>query len=227
VSALGHLVVADRLRARWRHFAGTNGSLAEAYRVQRGFLMPDEIAALAGPALCDPATLRAATEGLCAAEEQALAPVGAESMTASVARCETRLYLRSQLLRDLDVMAMAHGLEVRVPFVDHELLRTVWPTLGDHRTLQRQKRLLSRSLARPLPTVIERRPKQGFTLPFDRWLRGALAPIVRDGMSQLEASGWVGAGVPDRVWRSWEQGQAHWTRPWGLGVLGHFMKTGR
>ena len=47
-SALGGLMIPRRLRARWRHFAETNGSLVEAYRVQRGFLMPEEIDALAG-----------------------------------------------------------------------------------------------------------------------------------------------------------------------------------
>jgi asparagine synthase (glutamine-hydrolysing) len=227
VSALGDLVVADRLQARWRHFAGTNGSLSEAYRVQRGFLMPDEIATLAGPALRETATMQAAAEALGEAEEQALSAVGDESMTASVARLESRLYLRSQLLRDLDVMAMTHGLEVRVPFVDHELLGTVWPALGAHRSLQRQKRLLVESLARPLPAVIAERPKQGFTLPFDTWLGRELATLVRAGISELEAGGWVAAGAADRIWREWRQGGTHWTRPWGLGILGHFLRTDR
>ena len=226
-SALGGLVIPKRLRPRWRHFAETNGSFVEAYRVQRGFLMPEEIAALSGPALLDASVMRDATEALSAAEEHLLAPAGDESMTASIARLESRLYLSSQLLRDIDAMAMAHGLEVRVPFVDHELLGTVWPALGAYPTLQRKKRLLFETLDRPLPEAIVNRPKQGFTLPFEQWLGGALAPLVRDGLSQLAASGWLAPEAPDRVWDSWRAGLTHWTRPWGLGVLGHLLKDSR
>jgi asparagine synthase (glutamine-hydrolysing) len=137
IAAAGGLMISERLRPRWRHFARTNGSLAEAYRVQRGFLMPEEIAALAGPALLDAAVMREASEALSAAEERLLAPAGGEAVTASIARLESRLYLGAQLLRDIDVMAMANGLEVRVPFVDHELLGTIWPALGSYPELQR------------------------------------------------------------------------------------------
>ncbi len=223
VSALGNALVPDRLRHRWRHFAGTNGSLIEAYRVQRGFLMPDEIRTFAGPALLDAGTMRESADALGAAEEHLLASVGDESITASIARLESRLYLGSQLLRDMDVMTMAHGLEVRVPFVDHELLGAVWPTLGSYPALQKQKRLLFETLARPLPDSIVRRPKHGFTLPFEKWLGGALAPVARDGMLQLEGNGWLARGAADAVWSHWRAGTAHWSRPWGLGVLGHFL----
>src|SRR5262249_58754564 len=106
---------------------------------------------IAGPALRDGGVWRDAREEVDAAERMLLAPSGPESPHASVARLESRLYLQSQLLRDIDVMAMAHGLEVRVPFVDHVLLPTVLPRLGIHPRLLRGKRLLHESLERPLP----------------------------------------------------------------------------
>ena len=53
IGPLAGIVMPERLRARWRHFASTNGSFAETYRVQRGFLLPDEVRAIAGPALLD------------------------------------------------------------------------------------------------------------------------------------------------------------------------------
>ena len=95
---------------------------------------------------------------------------------------------------------MAHGLEVRVPFVDHELLDTVWPELGRHPTLLRRKRLLVETLERPLPQAIVGRPKQGFTLPFADWMRGELAPVVRDGLGHLARAGWIAKDAPARVW---------------------------
>jgi asparagine synthase (glutamine-hydrolysing) len=143
-------VVPARLRARWRHFASTNGNVAEAYRVQRGFLLPEELAALAGPALTEPSLWNTALDQVREVEETLLQPIGPERPSASVARLESRLYLQSQLLRDLDVMSMSHGLEVRVPFVDHELVAAVWPELGRHPSLRRGKHLLHSTLARPL-----------------------------------------------------------------------------
>jgi asparagine synthase (glutamine-hydrolysing) len=224
--AMGSLAGAfmpERLRARWRHFASSNGDLVEAYRVQRGFFLPDEVAAFAGPAWRDGSVWRDAVEQVQMAERGLLSAAGPERPPAAVARLESRLYLGSQLLRDLDVMSMAHGLEVRVPFVDHELVQRVWPHLALHPGLMRGKQLLAGTLEHPLPDAITRHPKQGFTLPFGRWMAGELGPFVQDGMRRLSDAGWITQDGSDRVWASWRQGVSHWSRPWGLAVLGHFL----
>jgi asparagine synthase (glutamine-hydrolysing) len=149
---------------------------------------------------------------------------GASTLEGNVARLETRVYLRSQLLRDLDVMSMAHALEVRVPFVDHVLLDAVWPDLGAHPSLMRNKRLLHETLTRPLPSAAIDRPKQGFTLPFAQWLAGDLQPFVRSGMAHLADQGWIAPGAADATWADWQRGATHWSRPWALGVLGAFLR---
>jgi len=191
--------------------------------VQRGFFLPEEARAIAGPALRGAHWVDAVDE-VHAAEHQLLDAAAAdETPSASVARLETRMYLGSQLLRDLDAMSMAHALEVRVPFVDHELASHVWPALGSFPALMRGKRLLHESLERPLPPSIVSHPKQGFTLPFARWMRGDLAPIVREGLDRLAGAGWIAADAPDRVWNEWQSGASHWSRPWGLSILGHFL----
>jgi asparagine synthase (glutamine-hydrolysing) len=224
VAPLVAMALPVRLRPRWRSFAVSNGRSGEAYRAQRGFLLPEEVDAIAGPALRDDeAAWRDAVETVGAVEQSLFSSSGAETGDASVARLETRMYLCSQLLRDIDVMGMAHGLEVRVPFVDHELLGTVWPQLGCHHSLLRHKQLLFSTLERPLPDEIVGRTKQGFTLPFARWIGGELEPFVRDGMRQLAAQRWITPETPDRVWTAWQSGVVHWTRPWGLSVLGHFL----
>jgi asparagine synthase (glutamine-hydrolysing) len=227
--ALGMLTepwMPERLRARWRHFASSNGSFIEAYRVQRGFLLPEEVEAMAGPALRDDARWREAVEAVRETERTLLTPLPSpspERPQASVARLESRMYLASQLLRDLDVMSMAHALEVRVPFVDHELLDEVWPELAFHPDLLQGKRLLSGTLAQPLPDAILNHPKQGFMLPFAKWMKADLAPVVRDGLQRLAESGWITTGTPQRVLSDWQRGVTHWSRPWGLSVLGHFL----
>jgi asparagine synthase (glutamine-hydrolysing) len=214
-------VLPERLLQRWQHFMSGNGRMNAAYRTQRGLFMPAEVEGLAGPALRDQ---WASASARVAEAESALFGGSASSLEGDVARLETRVYLGSQLLRDLDVMSMAHGLEVRVPFVDHVLLDAVWPDLGAHPSLMRNKRLLHETLARPLPREAVNRPKQTFTLPFATWMRADLQPFVRSGMAYLADSGWIAPGVPDATWNAWQRGAAHWSRPWALGMLGEFLR---
>jgi asparagine synthase (glutamine-hydrolysing) len=184
------------------------------------------VRAIAGPALLD-GHWREAVGDVREVEHMLLeSPASShETPAATVARLETRMYLGSQLLRDLDVMSMAHALEVRVPFVDHELISRVWPDLGRHPELMRGKWLLHDTLDRPLPEAVVTHPKQGFTLPFARWMGGDLAPLVHAGLDRLAAGGWIAANAPARVWNDWRRGVTHWSRPWGLSVLGHFLET--
>jgi asparagine synthase (glutamine-hydrolysing) len=215
-------VLPERLTERWQHFMSGNGRMDAAYRTQRGLYMPAEVERLAGPALRDG---WATTAERVAAAESALFDGASSTLEGDVARLETRVYLGSQLLRDLDVMSMAHGLEVRVPLVDHVLLDAVWPDLGAHPSLMRNKRLLYETLARPLPRDAVDRPKQGFTLPFARWMVADLQPFVRSGMAYLADAGWIAPDVPDATWSAWQRGAAHWSRPWALGLLGEFLRN--
>jgi asparagine synthase (glutamine-hydrolysing) len=148
---------------------------------------------------------------------------GASStLEGDVARLETQGYLSAQLLRDTDVMSMAHGLEVRVPFVDHRLAGAIWPALGHYPALLEGKRLLHESLPK-LPDVV-RQPKRGFTLPFDTWMRGGLRETTLRGIESSVALGWINARAAAAVWGDFERGRAHWSRAWGLSVLGQFLQ---
>jgi asparagine synthase (glutamine-hydrolysing) len=205
--------------AKWQHFARHRGVDA-AYRTLRGFFMPEELPALVGPALADVPNAR---DTLAAAEEALFSPAGPERELSAVARLETVGFLRGQLLRDVDAMSMAHGLEVRVPFVDYQLHQAVWPALARFPALVKGKRLLHESLARTLPSEIVAQPKRGFTLPFDTWMRGELRDTTREGLEALAAAGWLNASAPAAIWTAFEARQAHWSRVWGLGVLGRFL----
>ena len=84
-----------------------------------------------------------------------------------VSRLEITRYMRNQLLRDTDVMSMACGIELRVPFLDSNLFATLARIPACVR-LQPGKRLL----ARAVPEITERvagRPKRGFMFPMQQW----------------------------------------------------------
>ena len=214
-------VLPERLSERWRHFMAGNGRIDVAYRTQRGLFMPAELERLAGPALRD---RWAPTAARVAAAESVLFDGAATTLEGDVARLETRVYLGSQLLRDLDVMSMAHGLEVRVPFVDHVLLDAVWPDLGAHPALMRNKRLLHETLAAAAAARGGRSAEAGIHAAV-RALDGRGAAAVRAiGHGVPRRVGWIAPEVPDATWRAWQAGAAHWSRPWALGVLGEFLR---
>ena len=79
---------------------------------------------------------------------------------------------------------MAHSLELRVPFLDHEVAAFA---LGLATPLKvrglAKKRLLRRALAPLLPKEILSGPKQGFSIPVAAWLRGPLEPFARETLS--------------------------------------------
>jgi asparagine synthase (glutamine-hydrolysing) len=90
-----------------------------------------------------------------------------------------RTYLLDDLLPKVDRMSMAHGLEVRAPFLDHEFVEFALrlPPRVKARGLS-LKRCLKAGVEDMLPPGLFDRPKRGFGVPLDRWFREDLAPYV-------------------------------------------------
>jgi asparagine synthase (glutamine-hydrolysing) len=165
----------------------------------------------------------------CEDSERSLAGVLRQSITESstldpvnrVSYLESHWYMRNTLLRDSDFMSMAHGLELRVPFLDRRLVEACFRIPGDKK-LQGDlpKSLLLASLGVELPREIVNRPKRGFTLPFERWLRGEMKPVVEDALLN---SNWdqtsISAIAVRKVWTRFLAGATSWSRPWSLFVL--------
>jgi asparagine synthase (glutamine-hydrolysing) len=94
-------------------------------------------------------------------------------------------FLPDDILALSDRLAMAHSLEVRVPFVDHVLVEAVFPIpqrvkIG---TWWQNKRLLRRALRPRLPAAHFRAPKRGFVGPTAAWLRHELRDMLTDELS--------------------------------------------
>lgn len=87
---------------------------------------------------------------------------------------ELTCYLRNTLLRDTDVMSMAHGLEVREPFLDHVLVEFVQRVSGPSKLSGPGNKPFLTAAVPEVPLVRRRQQKRGFTLPFDQWLLGPL-----------------------------------------------------
>jgi asparagine synthase (glutamine-hydrolysing) len=139
------------------------GSYSGAYLLRRGLFMPWELPDLLG-ADC-------AREGWARLQpflrlDELVSGLGSPNL--KVTALETCAYMRHQLLRDTDWASMAHSVEIRVPFVDLELLRAVVPLLQS--STPPSKKDMARSAPSQLPSAIMSRPKTGFTTPIRKWL---------------------------------------------------------
>jgi asparagine synthase (glutamine-hydrolysing) len=141
-----------------------------------------------------------------------------------VSYLESRCYMLNTLLRDADCMSMSQGLEVRVPLIDHQLARAVLALPGRWKLNNVPKKLLVGALAGSLPEEILNRPKRGFTLPFEHWMRQELRSEIEPVLSAKRIHAGPLAGVLDgdrvqQIWNDFLAGTISWSRPWSLYVL--------
>ena len=124
---------------------------------------------------------------------------------------EMNMYMQNQLLRDSDVMSMAHGIEIRVPFLDREFVELCLRIKSSlkYDTVQ-QKKLLIDSFRSELPEKVWNRPKMGFTFPFAEWLKKS--EFVKDTLSEDKKRGAMN-------YKKFHDGQMHWSQFMSLLLL--------
>jgi asparagine synthase (glutamine-hydrolysing) len=197
--------------------ARANGNLLHPYFLSRMLFTPEQRQELLASA--DPES-----------QAQADAPLAENlSCTATldpinrVSYLESRCYMLNTLLRDSDVMSMAHGLEIRVPLIDHCLAEKLLALPGVWKmNAHTPKPLLTGALRGALPDHIVHRRKRGFTLPFEHWLRGELRPEIDTVLGRVAAGPLVTVLSPAavaKVWKDFQRGATSWSRPWSLYVL--------
>jgi asparagine synthase (glutamine-hydrolysing) len=128
----------------------------------------------------------------------------------AIAWAETSLYMQQQLLRDSDCFSMAHGLELRLPFVDAVFFRSVADISANIRTMP-DKQLLRRALPE-LMAAMAPAPKQGFSFPFQQWFNHPSSPLL-PGSNAFPLP-----PIPASLDLS------SWARRWGLMVMHHWLR---
>jgi asparagine synthase (glutamine-hydrolysing) len=205
----------------------SDGSLSAMFPLTRQLLSTEQRLALVEPALLERIEDKRDPYDALLAGAYADAPEA--GLFAQISFAEARTYMHDVLLRDTDQMSMAHALEVRVPLLDHQLVDLVssLPDSIKQGSGETPKPLLVESLNGLLPDSIVHRPKQGFTLPFDPWMRGPLRAFCehRLGDAGLTGRGLMNATTLQRLWQSFLAGRkdVSWSRLWALVVLDSWL----
>lgn len=154
-----------------------------------------------------------------------------------------RGYTNNQLLRDIDAMSMAHSLEVRVPYLDVEMIdfalslpvgaRIAKPVPDDPMRHSYRASGIKRILidaARPmLPEGFDTVPKRGFGMPFARWVQGPLKDLARDSFDEkrVAAHGVLDRRVMPKLRETFEAGRLSGWRVWLLMVLQRWLELNK
>jgi asparagine synthase (glutamine-hydrolysing) len=147
----------------------------------------------------------------------------------SVARLDASFYLENILLRDSDVFGMANSLEIRVPFLDQDLMEWAFRLPGDVLLPKGApfKYLLRNICGEVYGKVPVASSKRGFVLPISAWLRGPLREVMEVGLRTLRDSGWLDTTGIDAVQERFrrEPDSPAWSRMWALVTLGFWLEN--
>ncbi len=142
-----------------------------------------------------------------------------------VSIAEISTYLQNVLLRDTDQMSMAHALEVRVPFMDHDLIEFVLGVPDEIKFPLQPKKLLIDSFPDLLPCEVVNRPKMGFTFPWAEWLKRDLRDFTGDHLSDLSKRTIFNQKGIHQLWSDFDQQKpsVNWAHVWNLLVLENWL----
>ncbi len=143
---------------------------------------------------------------------------------AGLQRLDVATYLPGDLLLKADLASMAHSLELRSPFLDHEVMALGLALPDELKARSREGKVaLRRAFAADLPPQVAARGKTGFGVPLGRWFREDLRELTRDVLSTDR--GWFRRDTLTRLFDEHESGRAdHGHRLWCLLMLELWMR---
>jgi asparagine synthase (glutamine-hydrolysing) len=143
---------------------------------------------------------------------------------------DMKLVLPNDMLTKVDWMSMANSLEVRVPFLDYEVVNFLF-SLPDHYKINHsiRKRILQDAFRETLPAQLYRRPKKGFEVPLLKWFRKEMKSLIVDDLlskKRIEEQGIFNYAIVEKMKQqlfSSNPGDVH-ARIWGLIVFQWWWK---
>ncbi len=190
-------------------------TFTEAYKYSRTVFTKKELWSMM-PAADPFAQIKKLTEAV---------PQNQNYLLTAVSLSEIQTYLQNVLLRDTDQMSMAVALEVREPFLDHQLVEFVLSVPDEYKFPHTPKKLLTDTLGDLLPAEVVNRPKMGFTLPWQHWLKNDLRTFCESQIHGFESKNLCLENSASRLWQRFLKGDplVTWSRIWHIIVLNHWL----
>lgn len=143
---------------------------------------------------------------------------------------DVNLVLANDMLTKVDLMSMANALEVRVPFLDYEVVNFIFSLPSDYKINKNlRKRILQDAFRDILPSQLYNRPKKGFEVPLLKWFRREMKSMIVDDLLSkkfIEEQGIFDYAAIEKLIRqlfSSNPGDVH-ARIWALVVFQHWCK---
>ena len=156
-------ILRHRTSPKYAGLLDYGGDYEGAYLLRRGLFMPWEL-----PEVLDGELVKEGWSELNAMSTMSNIISGISHKRLKVSALEISCYMRNRLLRDTDWASMAHSLEVRVPMVDVELLKTVANLVNSGQAPSKMD--MAMAPAKQLPSRVLNRKKTGFSVPVQEWL---------------------------------------------------------
>lgn len=147
-----------------------------------------------------------------------------------------RGFMMSRLLRDSDAVSMDHSIEVRFPVIDYRLVNltfhlpdywkiknvTATAKLNNYEKensyeVNGVKHLLYQAFKKDLPPQFGSRPKRGFKMPIEKWMRNGLKNDIEQTLTNKDS--YLNTKILDKLNEGWKSGSVNWSKIWAIYTL--------
>jgi asparagine synthase (glutamine-hydrolysing) len=170
---------ANTVRQLQRFAEGAKLSSKERYWKWAGFASEGDVFSL----LSESSSHRYVEQDYRTFKEGLLNAIPEKETINDVLLADTRLVLPNDMLTKVDLMSMAHGLEVRTPFLDYEVVNFLFSLREDYKiNADMRKRVLQDAFKDLLPAELYNRPKKGFEVPLLTWFKNEMKSLITDDL---------------------------------------------
>jgi asparagine synthase (glutamine-hydrolysing) len=147
----------------------------------------------------------------------------ADNFLESMMAMDMLSYLPDDILVKVDRASMANSLEARVPFLDRRVIELAWRLPIDFKLRNGEsKYVLKQVLFNYVPRELIERPKKGFSVPMNQWLKGPLKELCMDLLdpARIESQGLLDSGMTSVLLKEHFSGKRNWAdRLWAILVF--------
>ena len=144
-------------------------------------------------------------------------------------KTDLSMYLPDDILVKIDRAAMSYGLETRVPFLDKRVIEAAWKIPIEEKIKNKIGKIPLRNILKKyIPENLVERPKQGFGVPINSWLRGPLKEWANDLLDEKKLNNdlFIDKKIITKKWQEHLSGRKNWHYPiWNILVLQSWIEV--